>query len=168
MRNRVIIWSYRWYIVLSLGALVIGEVVLIGIGVVLSLLPHMSILIRCVGLRNRGFFAIWDRELQHCIGSHDSQKSDLGLFALYGRVTQNIESSSSPDLSSLSSMRRLRNHLPDNCRSSKVRTHVRLRGCAPPPRSQFFLVGSFLPNVCRRKSGSTYSEHPSWLTMPVT
>jgi len=62
----VIIWSYRWYIVLILGLIVSGEVMLI-----------------CLGLKNRNLFATWSDELQSCTVSFSPGKSDLALFAPY-------------------------------------------------------------------------------------
>lgn len=168
VQNRVIIWSYRWHIVLLLGLLVIGEVILIGIGGILSVLPPTSILIWYVGLRNRGVTTAWSDELQLCVGFQGSQKSDIGLFSPYGRVTSNIGSSSSPDLCFFSSSGGLRDPHPNGYWSSQAQVHIKLRGCALPPRSQFFSSGSFLPNICHRESKLMYSEHLPWLNLLVT
>lgn len=44
----------------------------------------MPILIREVGLMDRGFFAVWSDELQRCVGTGTTQKNDVGLFAPFG------------------------------------------------------------------------------------
>ena len=52
--------------------------------VILSVLLSASILIRCTGFMERGFFATWSYELEQCVGTSGSQKDDLGIFAPYG------------------------------------------------------------------------------------
>lgn len=62
----VIIWSYRWYIVLLMVLLVTGEVTLIWLG-----------------FGKRDLFAMWSDDLQRCIVNPGSQSKNLGLFAPY-------------------------------------------------------------------------------------
>ncbi|KAF9792503.1 hypothetical protein BJ322DRAFT_1103001 [Thelephora terrestris] len=81
----VIIWSYRWYIVLSLGLLVSGEVILICVGMcsyMLALSPT-PILIRGGGFGKRYSSAAWSNDLQSCIVIPGSQADSLGIFAPY-------------------------------------------------------------------------------------
>ena len=164
MHNRVIIWSYRWYIVLLLALVVTGEVILICLGfLVLSLFQSMSTLIPCVGLKSHNLIATWSDELQCCTASFGPGGSSLAFFAPYGE--RGGRNQPSPDLNSRpsSSMCRLHNPHPNNYRSSEVRTKIRPRKRDNLPRSRFFPTGPSLPNVCHGQSGRIVFERQSHL-----